>query len=166
MSIRLLRPLLAAACLLPCASSPSAQELPAGFVLEPVGSGWQSPVALAWIDSSRLLVAEPMIQSAEDRRAFWSMLRELGAVEEETVSDESQIESRIRQEVVQKIASGLMGLVSGNQALDMMARMRGASAGVARRITCASRASGGGRGSPPEGPRPPSRCRRGSGPRR
>jgi pyruvate-ferredoxin/flavodoxin oxidoreductase len=72
---------------------------------------------------SRLLVAEPMIQSAEDRRAFWRILRELAALEEETVVDESQVESRIRQEVVQKIATGLMGLVSGNQALDMDAML-------------------------------------------
>jgi pyruvate-ferredoxin/flavodoxin oxidoreductase len=68
---------------------------------------------------SRLLVAEPMVQSAEDRRAFWVMLRELAGIEEEIVTDDAQIESRIRQEVVQKIASGLMGLVSGNQALDV-----------------------------------------------
>ena len=72
---------------------------------------------------SRLLVAEPMIQSAEDRRAFWRMLRDLAQLDEETIVDESQVESRIRQEVVQKIASGLMGLVSGNQALDMDAML-------------------------------------------
>jgi pyruvate-ferredoxin/flavodoxin oxidoreductase len=76
---------------------------------------------------SRLLVAEPMIRAAEDRREFWNMLRELGGVEEETAVDESVVESRIRQEVVQKIASGLMGLVSGNQALDVEA-MLGAEA--------------------------------------
>ncbi len=69
---------------------------------------------------SRLLVAEPMIKSAEDRRAFWGMLRHLGGVEKEApVTDEVQIESRIRQEVVQKIASGLLGLVSGAETLDM-----------------------------------------------
>jgi pyruvate-ferredoxin/flavodoxin oxidoreductase len=34
-----------------------------------------------------------------------------------------QIESRVRQEVVQKLASSLMGLVSGNQALDMGAML-------------------------------------------
>ncbi len=49
------------------------------------------------------------------------MLRELGGVEEKTEVDESEVESRIRQEVVQKIASGLMGLVSGSEALDMEA---------------------------------------------
>jgi pyruvate-ferredoxin/flavodoxin oxidoreductase len=72
---------------------------------------------------SRLLVAEPMIRSAEDRRDFWHKLRELAQIEEAPVVDESQVESRIRQEVVQKIASGLMGLVSGNQALDMDAML-------------------------------------------
>jgi pyruvate-ferredoxin/flavodoxin oxidoreductase len=68
---------------------------------------------------SRLLVAEPMIRSADDRRAFWNMLRDLGIEEEAPAVDESQIESRIRQEVVQKIASGLVGLVSGSEALDV-----------------------------------------------
>jgi pyruvate-ferredoxin/flavodoxin oxidoreductase len=68
---------------------------------------------------SRLLVAEPMIKSAEERRDFWIMLRDLaGAVEVEVTSDD-QLESRIRQEVVQKITSGLIGLVSGDQPLDL-----------------------------------------------
>jgi len=69
---------------------------------------------------SRLLVAQPMIESAEERRAFWIMLRDLGGTEEPAGAvDEVQIESRVRQEVMQQIASGLMGLVSGSQALDM-----------------------------------------------
>ena len=69
---------------------------------------------------SRLLVAEPMVQSAAERRDFWVMLKDLAQSEEDTaVSEDAQLESRIRQEVVQKIASGLMGLVSGNQALDL-----------------------------------------------
>jgi pyruvate-ferredoxin/flavodoxin oxidoreductase len=72
---------------------------------------------------SRLLVAEPMVQSAAERRDFWIMLRALGESEEETVVDDVQLESRIRQEVVQKIATGLMGLVSGNEALDLNAML-------------------------------------------
>ena len=68
---------------------------------------------------SRLLVAEPMVKSAEERQDFWVMLKDLaGAVEVEVTSDE-QLESRIRQEVVQKITTGLMGLVSGDQSLDL-----------------------------------------------
>jgi pyruvate-ferredoxin/flavodoxin oxidoreductase len=75
---------------------------------------------------SRLLVAEPMIRSAEDRLAFWNMLRDLGVEEEAPAVDETQIESRIRQEVVQKIASGLIGMVSGSEALDMGALLESA----------------------------------------
>lgn len=35
-----------------------AQTLPAGFVAEPIGSGWESPVGLCYLDEQRLLVAE------------------------------------------------------------------------------------------------------------
>jgi len=77
---------------------------------------------------SRLLVSDAMIESAEERNAFWVMLRDLGDIEEEAAAaDEVQIESRVRQEVVQKLASGLMGLVSGNQALDMGAMLEAVS---------------------------------------
>jgi pyruvate-ferredoxin/flavodoxin oxidoreductase len=68
---------------------------------------------------SRLLVDESMVKSAEERRDFWVMLKALAETEEMPVSDDGQIESRVRQEVVQKIAAGLMGIVSGNQALDL-----------------------------------------------
>jgi pyruvate-ferredoxin/flavodoxin oxidoreductase len=67
---------------------------------------------------SRLLVAEPMIKSAEERRDFWIMLRAIAGAEETEAQGDEQLESRIRQEVVQKITTGLVGLVSGNQALD------------------------------------------------
>jgi len=70
---------------------------------------------------SRLLVADPMVKSAEERRAFWIMLRDLMDTEEAEVTADDQLESRIRQEVVQKIASGLMGLVSGDAPLDLAA---------------------------------------------
>lgn len=36
----------------------AAQVMPAGFVAEPIGSGWQSPVGLCYLDAQRLLVAE------------------------------------------------------------------------------------------------------------
>jgi len=68
-----------------------------------------------------------MVNSAAERQAFWVMLRDLAAVEEApAVVGEAEIESRVRQEVVQKIASGLMGLVSGNQALDIGAVLESA----------------------------------------
>ena len=70
---------------------------------------------------SRLLVAEPMVKSAEERRDFWIMLKDLAGAEEVEVTSDEQLESRIRQEVVQKITSGLVGLVSGGQPLDFSA---------------------------------------------
>ena len=68
---------------------------------------------------SRVLVAEPMIKSAEERRDFWIMLRALAGAEEGETAGDAELESRIRQEVVQKITSGLMGLVSGGQDFDL-----------------------------------------------
>ena len=70
---------------------------------------------------SRLLVTEPMVKSAEERRDFWVMLRALAGAEKKEITNDDQLESRIRQEVVQKITTGLMGLVSGNQSLDFAA---------------------------------------------
>jgi pyruvate-ferredoxin/flavodoxin oxidoreductase len=67
---------------------------------------------------SRLLVAEPMVKSAEERRAFWIMLRAMAGADEVEAESNEQLESQIRQEVVQKITTGLMGLVSGDQSLD------------------------------------------------
>ncbi|MDH3747890.1 MAG: 2-oxoacid:acceptor oxidoreductase family protein [Gammaproteobacteria bacterium] len=67
---------------------------------------------------SRLLVDETMVASAAERRDFWVMLRDLAATEAVEVKSDDQLESRIRQEVIQKITSGLMGLVSGDQSLD------------------------------------------------
>ncbi len=61
---------------------------------------------------SRLLVDRTMVESCEDRRNFWRMLRALaGAGAEPVVSDE--VETRVRQDVVGKIAAGLVQLVSG-----------------------------------------------------
>jgi len=68
---------------------------------------------------SRLLVDEPMVKSAEERRDFWVMLRAMAGAEETEPQGDEKLESRIRQEVVQKITSGLMGLVSGGQALNL-----------------------------------------------
>ena len=70
---------------------------------------------------SRLLVADSMIASAAERLQFWKMLKDLGVSEEAPVADESSIESRVRQEVVQKIASGLMGLVGSGDAAGLAA---------------------------------------------
>ncbi|MBK8053387.1 MAG: 2-oxoacid:acceptor oxidoreductase family protein [Saprospiraceae bacterium] len=61
----------------------------------------------------RVLVAAPIVESCEDRKNFWVMLKELAGLDkvETAVVD---IEDKIRKEVVGKIAKGLMQLAGGN----------------------------------------------------
>ncbi len=61
---------------------------------------------------SRLLVSPSMITSSEDRRDFWIMLKALAGVEKKTESP-VEVEQRIRQDVVSKIASRLMEMARG-----------------------------------------------------
>ena len=61
---------------------------------------------------SRVLVAEKIVESCEERRDFWIMLRALAGVETEKV-EVVDIESKIRAEVVGKIAQGLMKMAGG-----------------------------------------------------
>jgi pyruvate-ferredoxin/flavodoxin oxidoreductase len=58
---------------------------------------------------SRLLVDRSMVQSSEDRRAFWTMLRALAGADRREVPRE-EIESQVRREVVGQIAAGLARL--------------------------------------------------------
>jgi len=59
---------------------------------------------------SRLLVDRAMVESSEDRRAFWVMLRSLAGLRESEAPSREEIEQQVRQEVVGRIASGLMKL--------------------------------------------------------
>jgi pyruvate-ferredoxin/flavodoxin oxidoreductase len=52
------------------------------------------------------------------------MLRALAGAEETEAKSDEQLESRIRQEVVQKITTGLMGLVGGDQSMDFATVLR------------------------------------------
>ena len=63
----------------------------------------------------RLLVAKPIVESCEDRRDFWTMLRSL-AGEEEAAPDASVLE-QVRQEVVSKIVSELMQIARSRWAV-------------------------------------------------
>lgn len=56
---------------------------------------------------SRVLVAKKIVESCEERRDFWIMLRDLAGIKPE-VKQEEDIEGRIRSEVIGKIAKGLM----------------------------------------------------------
>jgi pyruvate-ferredoxin/flavodoxin oxidoreductase len=62
---------------------------------------------------TRLLVAKPIVQSCEDRRDFWKMLRAL-AGEDKPVISRATIEEEVRRDVTGRIASGLMRLASGS----------------------------------------------------
>jgi pyruvate-ferredoxin/flavodoxin oxidoreductase len=59
---------------------------------------------------SRLLVNQTMVQSTEERRDFWIMLRALAGVAEGDEISREQIEEEVRREVVGRIANGLMQL--------------------------------------------------------
>jgi len=61
---------------------------------------------------SRLLVARPIVESCEDRRDFWSMLRSLAGVGKAEPSRE-EIAAEVRREVVGQLAAGLMQMVGG-----------------------------------------------------
>jgi pyruvate-ferredoxin/flavodoxin oxidoreductase len=62
---------------------------------------------------NRVLVARKIVESCEERRDFWLMLKDLAGVKEQ-VAEPVDIESKIRSEVVGKIAQGLMKLAGGD----------------------------------------------------
>jgi pyruvate-ferredoxin/flavodoxin oxidoreductase len=62
---------------------------------------------------SRVLVAKKIVESCEERRDFWIMLRAMSGYQPEQVS-EADIENRVRADVVGKIAQGLMKLAGGD----------------------------------------------------
>ncbi|WP_199287173.1 2-oxoacid:acceptor oxidoreductase family protein [Robertkochia marina] len=62
---------------------------------------------------NRVLVAKPIVESCEERRDFWLLLKDLAGVDAEQ-SIEENLEEKIRSEVVGKIAQGLMKLAGGN----------------------------------------------------
>ncbi|MGL1887654.1 MAG: 2-oxoacid:acceptor oxidoreductase family protein [Reichenbachiella sp.] len=62
---------------------------------------------------SRVLVAQPIVESCEERRDFWIMLRDIAGVGEEKVK-EVDIEQKVRAEVVGNIAQGLMKMAGGD----------------------------------------------------
>jgi len=61
---------------------------------------------------NRVLVAKTIVESCEERRDFWIMLRDLAGIRPEVKVDDD-LEDKIRQEVVGKIAKGLMQMAGG-----------------------------------------------------
>lgn len=62
---------------------------------------------------NRVLVAEKIVESCEERRDFWILLRDLAGWKP-MVEQEENVEEKIRAEVVGKIAQGLMKLAGDN----------------------------------------------------
>ena len=62
---------------------------------------------------NRLLVAKPIVESCEDRKDFWIMLKALAGVDKVEPSKED-MENEIRSNIIQKLATGLLEL-AGNQ---------------------------------------------------
>jgi pyruvate-ferredoxin/flavodoxin oxidoreductase len=62
---------------------------------------------------SRLLVARPIVESCEDRRDFWRILRSLAGMDREEVSRED-VATQVRQEVIGNISASLMRLAGGS----------------------------------------------------
>jgi len=58
---------------------------------------------------TRLLVAKPIVESCEDRRDFWTMLRSLAGMDKPVISRD-QIAGEVRREIAGKITSRLMQL--------------------------------------------------------
>jgi pyruvate-ferredoxin/flavodoxin oxidoreductase len=58
---------------------------------------------------TRLLVDKSMVESSEDRRAFWRMLRALAGVGREV----EQVEKKVREEIIGRIVAGLVQVAGG-----------------------------------------------------
>lgn len=57
---------------------------------------------------SRVLVSKTMVESCEERRDFWIMLKAIAGVTSEKASPIEDVESKVRAEVIGRIARGLM----------------------------------------------------------
>jgi pyruvate-ferredoxin/flavodoxin oxidoreductase len=72
---------------------------------------------------NRVMVAEKIVESCEERRDFWILLRDMAGLPEESIDTEA-IEQNIRNEVIGKITRGLMKIVTGQnggEGLDLSA---------------------------------------------
>ena len=64
---------------------------------------------------NRVLVDKTIVESCEERRDFWLLLKSLAQVDKVKVADTKEVEQKIRAEVVGKIAQGLMHIASGEE---------------------------------------------------
>ena len=66
---------------------------------------------------SRLLVDETMVLSCEDRRNFWIMLKAIAGVDDHK-DTQTELEAKIRQDVLARVNAGLMQLLTGEASLN------------------------------------------------
>ena len=76
---------------------------------------------------TRVLVSRTLVESCEERRDFWILLKALAGVRPPEASPED-VEARVRQEVVTRIAGGLMQLAGGEGAEGIALALDGAAA--------------------------------------
>ena len=69
-------------------------------------------------DLTRVMVAKTIVDSCEERRDFWLLLKDLADIKEEEPQED--VEAKVRKDVVSKIAQGLMKLASNGE-LDTLA---------------------------------------------
>jgi pyruvate-ferredoxin/flavodoxin oxidoreductase len=69
----------------------------------------------------RVIPAEPVVKATAERRDFWRMLRAIAGVY--NVVDPEAIRAQVRGEMTQKLALGLMQLVSGGGDADLLASL-------------------------------------------
>jgi pyruvate-ferredoxin/flavodoxin oxidoreductase len=91
----------------------------------------------------RLLVAKPMVESCEDRRDFWTMLRALAGVGKPEISRKG-IEEQVRQELVGRLTSNLMQLAGGADGAGEFAAALAGEAATASPPAPADTGAGGG----------------------
>ncbi len=65
---------------------------------------------------SRVLVSKTMVESCEERRDFWIMLKAIAGVTSEKASPIEDVESKVRAEVIGRIARGLMKMAGDDGA--------------------------------------------------
>jgi pyruvate-ferredoxin/flavodoxin oxidoreductase len=65
---------------------------------------------------SRVLVSKTMVESCEERRDFWIMLKAIAGVTSEKESPIEDVESKVRAEVIGRIARGLMKMAGDDGA--------------------------------------------------
>ncbi len=91
---------------------------------------------------SRVLVAKPIVESCEERRDFWIMLKDLSKGEEDTTSSDAELEAKIRGEVINKMAQKLMMLAGGDATLppvDLAVKPAESNGDVAEEATSSDR---------------------------